>query len=349
MTEYIPRRIKDTIKGVLASQCFKPVLRRYSGCGSVLMYHRIVKGYASVGEFIPYGGLTVAVERFEEQIKQVAACYRPISIEEAIFKLEKGKLHERSVVVTFDDGYRDNLTHALPVLERYRVPATIFVAPALIDRVAPLWWYEIEECLKQLARLSFDWQGKRYHWNLIEAKDKYKAADELDALFKSLDFKSQLKLMDTIRGRMLRPARTDQLLLSWEEIKELDKHPLITIAAHTVNHAVLSRETTESLYFELKQSKLRLEEELKRPVNYMAYPYGTDNEVSWREFEATRQVGYRAAFTTRSGHLQAAHRKMPWALPRITVDCYDDKKSFLWKLKGVDSFLRSPASALVVH
>lgn len=112
----------------------------------ILMYHRVCNNDK-------YDQLTVNPERFTEQIKYLSEHYRIISLENAVTELKSGIIKKKTVIVTFDDGYLDNLTYAVPVLERYNVPATIFVTSQFCDQVKQHPRYKDEK-----GRLHLTWE-----------------------------------------------------------------------------------------------------------------------------------------------------------------------------------------------
>ena len=67
------------------------------------------------------------------------------------------------IVITFDDGYNDNLLHALPVLEKYQVPASIYITTRFLEEHAWMWWYELKEAIKDKSVLSFEYEKKNFH------------------------------------------------------------------------------------------------------------------------------------------------------------------------------------------
>jgi peptidoglycan/xylan/chitin deacetylase (PgdA/CDA1 family) len=113
------------------------------------MYHRVAR--------LPgYDQLAVTPQRFEEQMAYLAAHCRVVSLAQAVNELERGGRLTPAVAVTFDDGYRDNLTHALPILRRYNIPATVFVTARFCDQALRHPRYPVEE-----GRLHLDWSDAR--------------------------------------------------------------------------------------------------------------------------------------------------------------------------------------------
>jgi peptidoglycan/xylan/chitin deacetylase (PgdA/CDA1 family) len=203
--------------------------------------------------------------------------------------------------LTFDDGYADNLIHALPVLEKYAAPATIFVTTDMPDQRLKIWWYALEDILHREPD-----RDQRFY-----------------ALTDSIRKNSTQKNNELFRGLGLSDNYfrdlCSRISLTWADIRTLAQHPLITIGAHTVSHPWLSDLSDAELATELRESKRRLEQEIQREVTMFAYPFGTPEACGPREFKAAKCAGFEAAVTGRMGNAVDGHRDHLWALPRHWV------------------------------
>nr|HPG89695.1 polysaccharide deacetylase family protein [Hyphomicrobium sp.] len=104
------------------------------------------------------------------------------------------------------------------------------------------------------------------------------------------------------------------------EIRALAADPLVTIAAHTCTHYVLSKLTDAEAHREIAESAQRIETELGRPCRHFSYPYGCEKSAGEREFEIARSLGFETAVTTRKGLLHTSHEQSMWALPRLSLN-----------------------------
>lgn len=344
----LPTTAKSLIRSLLSSPLGKPLRSRHSGLGSILLYHRVVDEISGVSAF-PSSGLSVHWKRFDEQMGYISRNFRCIDLGTAVRELREGTIKEKSVIVTFDDGYRDNMSLALPILERHKIPATIFVTTGLIDGTAPLWWFEIDFILKHTPFLTLSWRHLDFNYELSNWEQRSAALTELNSVMKTLSLKDQGELLELLRTKASERFSYSGEMLSWEEIALIAKHPLITIGAHTVNHPVMSRTAESDLQWELTDSRRELEKAVGKKIEFFAYPFGARDQADTRDFDAVKAAGYLAALTTRVGHLQFAHQEHLFALPRIPVDYFDSLDQFKWKLSGLFAMINSGFTPLVVR
>ena len=313
-----------------------------SGSALVLLYHRVAKVRPD-----PWA-LAVTPRRFEEHLEVLRREACPIRLEELSKALVDGELPERAVVITFDDGYADNLYNARPLLERYEVPATIFLPSGLIGGDSEFWWDELERLLllpgNLPGTLDLDINGHAYRWQLDEAT-RYPRADFLrdrrwrawqdppgprHSLYKSL-WELMHPLPDNERRRALVELRTwagveqagrpSHRLLSLEEAIDIAGESLVDIGAHTVSHPSLSTLPLESQRGEILNSKAQLEVWAGRPVVGFAYPYGKRSDYSAQTVTLVREAGFTYACSNVPGVVTRSTDR--FQLPRIHAHNWD--------------------------
>lgn len=335
----VKRSLKRSARRMLTTPPFGVLRRYFQGLGSCLLYHRVTTTLPDSNQFQPYLGLSVHQDRFDEQMRYLSQHFHCLPLDEAITRLAKDQLSPKTAIVTFDDGYLDNLTLALPILERYHVPATIYVTTGFIDRTARMWWYEIERAIAVRDSLSVELPTRSLHCSLRTMLEKLCALRELNTLLKCCTAEEQSIVLDQVLSGTDVEFSYDEIMLHWEQVAALARHPLITIGAHTCSHPVLRQLDDMQLSHELSYCRTVLEQRTGVPVLHFAYPFGGPDQVGVREANATAAAGFRSAFTTAFGHLQRAHRTRLYALPRITIDYYDSLAQFAQKLNGIDAMI----------
>lgn len=269
--------------------------KRFTSRALILMYHRVAEV-----DLDPWS-LCVTPQHFAEHLEVLQKHAHPISLKQLAQAHRDGEIPRRAVVVTFDDGYADNLHNAKPLLERYNIPATIFVATGQVGQNREFWWDELEQVLLQPGRLPerlyLRIDGSTHQWELGVAvdycEDEYRRDRDHNAW--SSQPGSRLSFYHSVWQR-LRPLPEDQRqkvldeILSWagaepvarptyrplvpEEVRSLGQGELMEIGAHTVTHPFLSTHSVAFQRDEIQRSKADLEKILERPVTSFAYPFG---------------------------------------------------------------------------
>lgn len=320
------------------------------GLATCLQYHRVLPSLNYEADFNPNVSTIVAAELFEEQIRFIAAKCNCISLSEATNALLAGELRPNSVIVTFDDGYKDNMIYALPVLKKYNVPATIYITTGFPDNTCVLWWYELNSILKNIDFIDVAWNGQEYSWQLKDKTAKYEAFVDMRKLFIGASIDEQEELLGLLRAKAdVNRTVFKEEALSWSEIESLDKEPLIEIGAHTVNHPVLNKLSRPKALEEINGSKVRLEQVLGHSVDSFAYPFGSHVEVGKREFDFVKELGFKSGVTSRFGHIQTEHKDHVFALPRVYISHYDNMSNFKAKLFGIEAIFRQKGKRVVVE
>lgn len=340
----------DRIRRALVDSALTAPLRHtWSGLGTSLMYHRIcAEDSRPDGQFAPNDELMVREEEFDAQMRHLAANYNCLSLPDAIDLLRKGMLPRRSVIVTFDDGYLDNLTLALPILRAYGVPATIYITTGIVENTTNLWWYELESIIRCEKRLDYRWNGKCRTEKIVGHRRKLACFNRLSLMLKHMTPVNQNRLLDQLRnGSGTPPFSYRRHVLDCNQVRALADDPLITIGAHTHHHQVLSTLNEGQLRREVETSKRLLEKWIENSVSHLAYPFGGRNQAGRREFRIAEELGFESATTTRIGHFHSFHATQLHALPRIAISHSDTMTSFRWKLSGLECLMRRPFARIL--
>ncbi|GJL49642.1 polysaccharide deacetylase family protein [Candidatus Nitrospira salsa] len=303
----------------------------------ILMYHRIFEASLDPWE------LCVSPQNFSEHLEHLRRHYRVLTLPHLVRLLKTSELPKRAVVLTFDDGYADNLWNAKPLLEHFDIPATVFVTTGYVGLNREFWWDELERIVlltPQLPKsLELTLQGSRYTWELAEWADRpvitgnmgvsewgtlsngkltsrHKAYTDLHCLLRPLAHEERRTALARLRSDMgvSGNGRSTYRPLTLEEIPKLANGSLVEIGSHTVTHPVLSAQSMTIQRQEMVESKRSLEKVLGRPVTTFCYPYGDVNKTA---VELPNEVGFDAACTT--GGRTVTSGVNPCLLPRTFV------------------------------
>jgi peptidoglycan/xylan/chitin deacetylase (PgdA/CDA1 family) len=306
-----------------------------------LLYHRIVELSSD-----PYL-LGVKPQRFAEHLEILRKHGRPMQLHQLAQALRDGNLPRRALVVTFDDGYADNLYTAKPLLERFEVPATIFVTTGYIGRDREFWWDELERLLLQpgilpeTLRLNIgagvcEWKlgdtvcyseddyQQHVSWNVAKVAPtiRHNLYNSLYQRLLPLAEVERREVLDELlrwAGREPRARRSHQLVSS-DEVVRLSEGGVIEIGAHTVNHPALSGLPAAVQRDEVVESKAHLTRILGRRVTSFAYPYG---DYTTETAAIVQGAGFDSACSTVARTVRRGTNH--FELPRVLVrDCSGD-------------------------
>lgn len=240
---------------------------------AILMYHRVSPKQDN-WSFEP-----INPQSFERQMQYFCRSCEILSLDKLAQYIQQGKsLPEKAVVITFDDGYKDNYLYAYPILKKYHVPATIFLATGHIGTSKLFWWDKVSYAIQhtRVEELGLNELGSH---SLRSELDKSRVNSIVtERLKKSSDGEKNLlieKLLQ-ISGVDISADLGKELILSWDEVKEMSNGG-IAFGAHSVSHPVLVNMPLEQAKWEIIQSKKDVEEKLAQPVTAFSYPNGDFN------------------------------------------------------------------------
>lgn len=292
------------------------------GFGAVFMMHRVLPPRRDL--FQPNKHLEISPDFLRSAINRIRENgYEIIPLDEAVELIKSGHGNQRYAVLTFDDGYRDNLELAYPILKEQGVPFTIFVTSGLIDREALPWWIVLEKVIAENDEVTFS-------SNAGGSGIRCKSVDEKLTCFSKLlnHLGSEVSEFEqrAICGALAErydidaAALVDSLMMTWDDVRSLASDNLVTIGAHSHQHYAMARLEETEAREDVVTGVKRLEQELRlRPRNF-AYPYGKALAVGQRDADIVREIGFASAVTTRPGVLQAGTSRDPMLLPRVSLN-----------------------------
>jgi peptidoglycan/xylan/chitin deacetylase (PgdA/CDA1 family) len=316
----------------------------------ILLYHRVAE--LSTDPQL----LGVRPSRFLEHLEVCRKMAKVIPLQSLVKSLDRGKIPNREIVITFDDGYSDNLHSAKPLLERHEIPASVFVSTGSIGSDRELWWDELEriflgprplpgELKLQIDGTRHEWKlntstgNEENHlrdtrsWNLLEKNDpslRHSIFRSLCTAFGPLPGKERQRLLDELRvwAGMDSAGRPSHRPLTRNEILKLAQGGLVEIGAHTVTHPVLSFLSEQEQRAEIKDSKSRLEEILGNPVTSFSYPFGLRDDYSATTVSIVKESGFDCACANCMGIVRPKADR--FQLPRVVVRDWDGDEFSRW-------------------
>jgi peptidoglycan/xylan/chitin deacetylase (PgdA/CDA1 family) len=291
----------------------------------VLLYHRVADLY------LDPQGLAVSPENFRAQM-----CYLKDRFPLVRFEEDWSHVKSLSIVVTFDDGYADNVLNALPILEEVGVPATFFVSTGNIDTLQEYWWDELgwiilgDLPLPKTFSLSDSRFGRRWSTDSIAARKQFYI--QLLSLMNKVEAERRQAWLKQFRqwAGEGEPVRAVHRSMTHEELQHLASSKWVTIGAHTVSHTRLTALSEKQQREEIFSSKRSLESLLGRTIKTFSYPFGEKNDYNRTSVSLCREAGFSKAASNFSGH---AYR---WTdslqIPRYLIRNWDED-SFAAKMR----------------
>jgi peptidoglycan/xylan/chitin deacetylase (PgdA/CDA1 family) len=302
------------------------ISKNFKTGGSILMYHRVLPDNIIKHD----DNLSVSVSQFKEQINFLKQKYFPVSLDDFLNNNSDNKKNQ--IVITFDDGYKDNLQYAIPILQELNVPATIYVTTRFLENDRSMWWYEIKEFLdSNTNKIEFNYNNQNYFFEINKKNSKKFFLNKITQIIKNLNKIEQEKLMTAITKLNHRKQYNSEVL-NWDDLKEICKFPLITIGAHTHNHLSLKNLNENDCLEEIMLSKKLLEDKLGRKIHHFSYPFGSENDVGEREFKMVESLGFKSAVTT---FVKPLFKSDKFSLPRIYIGQKTSKNLLRLKLSKI--------------
>ncbi len=229
------------------------------------------------------------------------------------------KTTKKFVIFTFDDGYKDNLLFAYPVFKKHNIPFTIYVTSSIPDKQAIIWWYILEDLILKNDRIQYAFSVGSVNAKCLTHRAKERTFVHLRKLINKLNCMNLEKELTDFFNRFgynVLDYRTE-MGLTWDELSELAKDPIVSIGAHTLNHYNLRNLTDKQSLYEIMESKKILEKNLNIKVNHFSYPFG---EYRSREIDFVKQSNFLTATTTENANIFYNHLNHLYTLPRITIN-----------------------------
>ncbi len=319
------------------------------GRGLILTLHRVRPH--QTGAFAPNRFLDITPEFLDHSLGFFRkAGFEPLSIDQLPERLATTNRQTKPFfVVTFDDGYRDVLDHAWPVLRKHQCPWTIYITGAYAQGQGRIWWLELEEAIAGQDAINLQIGPRPVTLKTQSVAEKAKAFRWLRNLFYKTPSRQWPALLDDIRAQSSEPSRQTPAVLcaNWQDLAALRHDPSITIGSHTLTHPILSQIGDAQARQEIGASRRMIAEALGTAPRHFSYPSGGANSFCRRDIELVAHAGYQTAVTTRPAHLWPINSGDPTArtslltLPRISLNGHFQSDEWLRAIVSGLPFRRS--------
>ena len=299
------RLVKIVVAAFLYYTGLEAVLRRVlpRRNAAIIMFHSVQEN----SSLARAAGFCVDPEMFEKQIRFLKR-YRCIGMRVVADAVTgRSTLPPNAVAVTFDDGYADNYLVAYPILRKYGVPATVYLATDYIDSDRWLPLNRLYDAVFRSGRTSFDLPlGLRTNiltLDITTEADKHAAIKFLRARLKKLSAEDLERYVDEMSAQLqqetVRPRGKEFSMLGWEQVRAMAD--IIEFGSHTATHCILSRVDDQRLFSELDRSKKEIEQKTGSSVQHFAYPNGHREDYTDAAVVQLHRCGYVTAVTTVEG------------------------------------------------
>jgi peptidoglycan/xylan/chitin deacetylase (PgdA/CDA1 family) len=302
-----------------AHRVLRPI---FGGVGTIFMLHHVRPARADL--FQPNRHLEITPDFLRATLSYIRASGIDIvTLDEMQRRLAEGDLSRRFAVFTCDDGYRDNRDFALPAMQDFDAPFTVYVTSDFAAGTGRLWWIALERVIAHASAIDVTIDGTAQRIAAATLPEKEMAFDQLHGWLRDLPGEADVRREMTAlcaRHGVDEAAIGRDLCMSWDELKPFAADPLVTIGAHSISHSNLAHQDDAAAMHELAGGRAEIEAMLQRAVYHLAYPYGDRGAAGPREFAMAQTAGFHSAVTTRPGVIFADNAAQPTALPRVSLN-----------------------------
>lgn len=269
---------------------------------------------------------SLPIDRFERQIQFLKKHFKLVSLAQGMDYLQQGIPDDKPwVSITIDDGFQDNYTHAWPVLKRYNVPATIFLATDFIDNNRPPWPTQLIEILE---RTPVQIMETPFRASLKNLATRSLVIRQLKEDWSSLVPLERFERLAVLRSHLKIDEETHYPALTWDQIQEMHNVG-VCFGSHTVYHSILPKMNDQIIKREICDSRQRIEEQLQEPCRIFSYPDGKYNDIAKNILEAEKfQIAVSQDFGANMRNSD------PLIQRRIEIPFHDPLISFMVRVSG---------------
>lgn len=299
----------------------KLVNRKIKNNIRILYSHRVL----SNNDHTPFHALLghLNCNEFEQRLGHLEKYYNPISLQKAYYFLAENKAAPiNSIVLTFDDGYCDIFQNVLPLAEKYKIPFTVFLSTGVIGKNKSLWFQQVFNILSKTTEQFFICPWSKKHLALNSQEEKVSSAfrylRQLKLHLSPEKYDEEIEKLATQLKTSQAPSPCDTML-SWEQVKYLSQHPLVSLGPHTVNHYILTNLSNQQAEWEIEHSTNVLEEKIGKKNLFFCYPNGHKEDFNNYHIGILKKNSFQAALSSIRG-LNDCRENNLFALKRIGLD-----------------------------
>lgn len=278
----------------------------------ILMYHSVAED--EVAKFIDPPNHLPKTE-FEKQVAFLSQHRNVVSLTELMGQLDAGEEPTAGTVcITFDDGYLDNLTVAAPILQKYQLPATLYLPTKYIDRGETHWADTMHQLLEFRTRDRLEMPSLGFSANLTDKMQRTLIFDKLHGPLLGARYPERQALLQEVREQLQPSQEGPRLTMNWDDVRDLNQHfPLFNIGGHSQCHIDLSAIGGQYAFDEIEGCKLTIQNNLGIDPQHFSFPYARWN-METRSL--VKQCGWKSAVGNGLG-IRVGLKSDRFVLPRL--------------------------------
>lgn len=256
--------------------------------------------------------------QFEEQIKFLQKKYYIVQLESFLDQQEKVKTKKPLASIVFDDGYKDFMEYALPILQKHQLPSSMYVVSNCVDQLHPIWTYKLDYLFLKTKRrqiqIETETEGlQEITWASEEEKMLF--AKKLKPTLKKIKNKKRENICKQIFRQLNDIEIPENLYMNWEDLRQI-KGEGVAIGSHTVTHPMLGNiENEERIFSELKDSADRIKKELGFFPKTISYPIGSYSPAVKKKAE---EIGYQYGLAVNQNKYKSSKHDF-FEIPRLEL------------------------------
>ena len=251
---------------------------------TILLYHGVTDQRSSGIE--NYSKKHINYKDFRDQMRWLHNYANVISMDELVDMYHsKSRVPKKTVVVTFDDGFKNNYTVAAPILSEFKIKTTFYITSGMIGGEKPFWVDEIESCLNatELNEITLS-LGKRCKFKLGNLNNKIEDLEKIKIFCKNTDNHTKNKVLKDLKKiTKVNPTNKDCMnyqIMNWNDVRELSNDEQFIIGGHSLSHEILTSLDKNEMRENIRRSISDIELNIKKKVFHYSYPEGQENHFN---------------------------------------------------------------------